>query len=119
METQYDFFDYIVSLWHGESCPLPKRLTSLQSTAVPIPGGKGGIGFDDLVYSSELHKVLVPAGHTGKLYLIDPVNFTMTSIGGFSSSADSKRDMMSVFLRQMREKVLFYRDHGRHRTYRG
>ena len=61
--------------------------SSLQSTAVSIPGGEGGIWFDDLVFSSQLHKVLVPAGHTGKLYLIDPVSFAMTSIGGFSSSA--------------------------------
>jgi len=35
--------------------------SSLKSTTVVIPGGEGGIGFDDLNYSSELHKVLVPA----------------------------------------------------------
>ena len=44
--------------------------SSLQSTAVAIPDGEGVIGFDDMTYSSSLHKVLIPAGHMGKLYLI-------------------------------------------------
>src|SRR5512138_610227 len=32
---------------------------------VALPGGAGGIGFDDLRWSSELHALLVPAGGTG------------------------------------------------------
>lgn len=39
---------------------------------MPIPGGEGGIGFDDLGFSSYLHRVLVPAGGTGSLDLVDP-----------------------------------------------
>ena len=46
--------------------------SSLQSTAVAIPDGEGGIGFDDMTFSSGLHKVLIPAGHTGKLFLLHP-----------------------------------------------
>ncbi len=61
--------------------------SSLQPTSVAIPDGEGGIGFDDMTFSAGLHKVLIPAGHTGKLYLIDPATYAMTSIGGFSSSA--------------------------------
>lgn len=45
------------------------------------------IGFDDLRFSSELHKVIVPAGRTGKLVLIDPGSRKMEEIGGFSSQA--------------------------------
>jgi len=90
--------------------------TSLQSTAVAIPGGEGGIGFDDLVYSSELHKVLVPAGHTGKLYLIDPTTFEMTSIGGFSSSAEfQKGQKQGISSADEGKGYIFAADHGRHK----
>src|SRR5450631_1533465 len=87
----------------------------LKSTAVPIPGGEGGIGFDDMVFSSELHKVLIPAGHTGKLYLIDPVSFEMTSIGGFSSSAEfQKGHEVGISSADEGEGFLFVADHGKH-----
>src|SRR4051812_24335274 len=39
---------------------------------VPLPGASGGIGFDDLTFAPRLHRVLAPAGRTGKLDLIDP-----------------------------------------------
>jgi hypothetical protein len=61
---------------------------TLSTTALAIPGGSAGIGFDDLGFSPELHKVIVPAGRTGKLVLIDPVSKQMQEIGGFSSQAD-------------------------------
>src|SRR5580765_2662915 len=54
--------------------------------SVSLPGGDGGIGFDDLTYSSELGRVLAPAGRTGKLDLIDPKTLAVESIAGFSSS---------------------------------
>jgi hypothetical protein len=86
---------------------------SLKSTAVPIPDGDGGIGFDDLVFSPRLHKVLVPAGHTGKLYLIDPVSFTMTSIGGFSTSAKiQKGPRHGISSADEGEGFIFAADHG-------
>ena len=52
--------------------------------ALVLPDGKDGIGFDDLGYSPELRRVLVPAGGTGKLDLIDPQTRAVESIGGFS-----------------------------------
>ena len=89
--------------------------SALESTAVVIPGGEGGIGFDDLVYSFRLHKVLVPAGHTGKVYLIDPVSFEMTSIGGFSSSAQfEKGHQTGVSSADEGKGYIFAADHGRH-----
>lgn len=56
-------------------------------TPFPLPGGEGGIGLDDLQFSSSLHKVLVPGGKTGKLFLIDPQTKEITAIPGFTSAA--------------------------------
>ncbi len=55
------------------------------SVSIAIPGGSGGIGFDDLGFSRSLNKVLVPAGRTGTLALIDPQNMQVATIGGFAS----------------------------------
>lgn len=52
---------------------------------VELPGGQGGIGFDDLVFSPELHRVLVPAGRTGRLDLVDPATGAVESVGGFGA----------------------------------
>jgi DNA-binding beta-propeller fold protein YncE len=88
---------------------------SLRPTVVSIPGGEGGIGFDDLVYSSDLHKVLVPTGHTGKLYLIDPVSFAMIRINGFSTSAIfQKGQRIGVTSADEGEGYIFAADRGRH-----
>jgi hypothetical protein len=57
------------------------------TTALAISSDSSEIGFDDLGFSSELHKVLVPAGRTGKLVLIDPVSRKLEEIGGFSSQS--------------------------------
>lgn len=54
--------------------------------AIPLPGASGGVGFDDLTYSRELKRVLVPAGRTGRLDLIDPTSGSVESIEGFSAS---------------------------------
>src|SRR5437870_520568 len=56
-------------------------------TQLALPGGDGGIGFDDLRFSPSLHRVLAPAGRTGKLDLIDPASNAIESIEGFSSEA--------------------------------
>jgi hypothetical protein len=52
-------------------------------TPVPLPDGEGGIGFDDLRFSPALGRVLVPAGRTGSLDLIDPGTSAVTRISGF------------------------------------
>lgn len=59
---------------------------TLTTTPVALPGGTQGIGFDDLRFSSMLKKILVPAGRTGSLDLIDPTTSEVTSIGGFSAA---------------------------------
>lgn len=47
---------------------------------IAIPGGGGGIGFDDMGFVPELGKILVPAGRTGALALIDPKSNEVTLI---------------------------------------
>jgi 6-phosphogluconolactonase (cycloisomerase 2 family) len=49
-----------------------------------MPAGTGGIGFDDIRYSAALDAVLVPAGHTGKIDLLEPGGSSVTVVGGFS-----------------------------------
>jgi hypothetical protein len=53
---------------------------------LPIPGGEGGLGFDDLVFSEPLHRVLVPAGRLGAVFLVDPATRQLQRVGGLSQS---------------------------------
>lgn len=75
--------------WPGPASIVPGALllaafaSSPAGQRVAIPGGDGGIGFDDLQYSAKLHRVLVPAGRTGTLALVDPDTLRVTSIAGF------------------------------------
>src|SRR5689334_16864950 len=62
--------------------------STMTADHVDLPGSSPGIGFDDLRYSSTLHRVLVPAGRSGRLDLIDPDRMTVTEIGGFSATPD-------------------------------
>src|SRR5947207_307511 len=56
----------------ARGCSVTLNPTGLRAAAVPIPGGAGGVGFDDMFYDSSLGKLVVPAGGTGNLDLIDP-----------------------------------------------
>ena len=58
--------------------------------AIQLPGGEGGIGFDDLQYAPVARKLLVPAGRTGKLDLIAPGSSQIVAIEGFTRSEQSK-----------------------------
>ena len=60
---------------------------ALSTTPLAIPNGAGGIGFDDLGFAPGLHKVIVPAGRTGNLVLVEPGSNKTEVIGGFSSQA--------------------------------
>jgi DNA-binding beta-propeller fold protein YncE len=65
----------------GAAAPIP----------IPIPGGEAGIGFDDLRYSLELGRVVVPAGRTGRLDLVDPRTRAIESVDGFSRTDSRTR----------------------------
>jgi hypothetical protein len=49
--------------------------------------GDLGVGLDDLRYSPALQSVLVPAGRTGSLDLIDPATGAVEAIRGFAEFA--------------------------------
>jgi hypothetical protein len=55
--------------------------------AIAIPGGEAGVGYDDLQYAPALRRVLVPAGRTGTLALIDPASGAVTTIAGFTGAS--------------------------------
>lgn len=59
--------------------------TELTASPVSLPGGSAGIGFDDLLYSLQLKQVIVPAGRTGSLDLVDPQTLKVTTLNGFSA----------------------------------
>jgi DNA-binding beta-propeller fold protein YncE len=57
------------------------------ATPLSLPDGRGGIGFDDLRYDAASNTLLIPAGRTGNVDLIDPGTKTVTPIAGFSKIA--------------------------------
>ena len=76
---------------------------------VPIPGGEGGIGFDDLVFSAPLRRFIVPGGRTGSVFLMDPATRRLEPLGALTklptwkgghgqsaTSADVGRDTLFV-----------------------
>lgn len=55
--------------------------------ALDLPGGAPGIGFDDLRFAPALGRLLVPAGRSGMLDLVDPTSLAVTSVRGFTVEA--------------------------------
>jgi hypothetical protein len=71
----------------GSAPPVDAGATPLQ-----LPSGSAGIGFDDMRFSATLAQLLIPAGRTGDLDLVDPSTEAITSIGGFSAAATYSGD---------------------------
>jgi hypothetical protein len=66
------------------SCGSPDaRVEDTRALAIQLPDGEGGIGFDDLRFSARLGRVLVPAGGTGNLDLVDAESRAVEAIAGF------------------------------------
>lgn len=67
-------------------CPLLAATAPLAPQAIiKIPGGKPGIGFDDIGYAAALQRMTVPAGATGNLVLVDPQTDALTVIPGVAA----------------------------------
>ena len=64
----------------------PPATPSDQPVAIELPGGSGGIGFDDLQFSARLGRVLAPGGRSGRLFLVDPKTLAVSFVEGFSPS---------------------------------
>lgn len=61
--------------------------TQTQATEIILADDGAPIGLDDFRYSARLKKVLIPAGRTGMLVLIDPDTGSIDKISGFSTVA--------------------------------
>lgn len=59
--------------------PVSAPVTGSPPRVVRLSSG-GGIGFDDLGFSPILHKILVPAGGTGRIDLVDPDSLAVTPL---------------------------------------
>ncbi len=55
-------------------------------TPVELPGGAGGVGLDDLRWAPDLGALLVPAGRTGRVDLLDPATGAIVAIEGFATA---------------------------------
>ncbi len=53
---------------------------------IALPNGAPGIEFDDIQWAPHLRKVIVPAGRTGSVDLIDPDTCAVTELKGLSKS---------------------------------
>lgn len=53
------------------ACSTKVRVYSPQGS-IRLPGTGGNLGLDEMAYSSELKRFIVPAGPSGEVYLIDP-----------------------------------------------
>ena len=82
-------FRWLVVFGLAALLPLAVMLAGLPvPPSIPIPDGEAGVGFDDLRFSRSLDRVLVPAGRTGALVLVEPRNWVVTRLGGFSTKKD-------------------------------
>jgi hypothetical protein len=65
--------------------PFVLNPAALQTVAIRFsPAPPEGIGFDDIVYSPELGKLIVPLDGTGRIALLDPKTLDVQYIDGFS-----------------------------------
>jgi hypothetical protein len=71
----------------AELASSPARSVLTQIATIALPHGTPGIGFDDLRFSPSLDKVLVPAGRSGRLDVVDPQSRNVIDIAGFSEQA--------------------------------
>ena len=60
---------------------------NLDTEVVPLPFNIP-ISFDDFTYDSHLRRVIIPAGETGEVVLIDPKDMSVQLISGFSQQVD-------------------------------
>lgn len=72
----------------------PARASAPTAAPVTLPGVAKGIRFDDLGFSADLDRLLVPVGGAGKLFLIEPASrridaVTIAGVGEGATSADA------------------------------
>jgi hypothetical protein len=68
---------------------------NLNTQIAPLPFNIP-ISFDDFTYDSQLHRVIIPAGETGQVALIDPTNLQVQLISGFSRQVNSANPIIGT-----------------------
>src|SRR5690349_9196231 len=80
MHPRYRLAALALSVLLISACSFTLNPASLPTTTIALPGSTGAIGFDDMGYDPALGKVIVPAGDTGDLDLIDPDTLAIKAI---------------------------------------
>ena len=76
----------------GSTVQGPAPPVDAGAAPVVLPDAAPGIGFDDLRFSGTLSLLLVPAGRTGDVDLIDPSSERIYPVSGFSTEATYSGD---------------------------
>lgn len=84
------FVGAVLLVWPGKDAAAGEQ-NAFTVQSLEIPGGAGGIGFDDLRFCRHLEKLLVPAGGTGRLDLLDPESGRIEAVEGFGSAGAEVR----------------------------
>ena len=71
---------------------LPDSLPQLTVHSIALPGAPAaGVFMDYLAYDRARHRVWVPAGNTGSVYVVDATNDEVTRVGGFPTTEVERR----------------------------
>jgi DNA-binding beta-propeller fold protein YncE len=70
------------------------------------------ISFNDFIYDSHLRRVIIPAGETGKVVLINPKNMNVQLISGFSQQVDPANPIVGTTAVAVAGGFLFGLDQG-------
>ncbi len=82
------------------------------NTVIRIPGGKHGIGFDDIGYLPALGRISIPAGNTGRLVLINPMDGKITASYRVTSPAHAAGHETGTSSAVYGDGYIFASDHG-------
>ena len=72
---------------------------------VELPGAQAAIDFDDILYSSRLNRVIVPARRSG-LYLIDPRTGAATRVGHLFSADSAAEGGGTIFVADRERRTI-------------
>src|SRR5512133_180655 len=70
-------------------CGMQINPSSLNTSYIRMPFDRTNITFDDITYDARLGRVIVPAGETGTLALVDPQTKAVSLVPGFSAQTNS------------------------------
>ncbi len=75
------FSTWTVLLALAAGCAADEGPIDPAAESVPLPGGEGGIPFDDLHFAAGMDRVVAPGGSTDRAALIDPDSMDVAALG--------------------------------------